>query len=153
MTLAWSIIGLFAIFAFPIAGTLLWYWIFEEKKGDWWTFNFRTHWGACLMIWIMCAVGGLFFNPITMLLGSVFPDADHRKAPMGKFIPLWLIWNHRGFVHTLWFAILASIPFLFWNGLAAVSFFAGFIVHLLMDSCTPSGVRWFGGKTKRRYHR
>jgi membrane-bound metal-dependent hydrolase YbcI (DUF457 family) len=95
----------------------------------------------------------VFLNPIPFLVGSVFPDADIRKAPMGKLIPLWLFFNHRGFTHTLLglfiFSGLVCIYDLKWGMLFA----GGYFLHLMMDSGTPMGIKWLTGHKKKAYPR
>jgi membrane-bound metal-dependent hydrolase YbcI (DUF457 family) len=52
----------------------------------------------------------VFINPIPFLIGSVFPDSDHPKAPMGRILPLHWFFNHRGFTHTLGGMVVFSLP-------------------------------------------
>jgi membrane-bound metal-dependent hydrolase YbcI (DUF457 family) len=102
------------------------------------------------LIWVMVQVGvnDMFLNPIPFLLGSLCPDADHRKAPMGKILPLWLAFRHRGFTHTIWglflFSSLVGLYDLKWG----ILFGCGYLLHLLEDSSTPMGINWFWAKRK-----
>lgn len=101
------------------------------------------------MMWIFFAAGGTVLNPITLLLGSILPDSDHRHAPMGRIIPLWLIFRHRGATHTIqaW-AIVSALVWYLWGWRAGAGMFIGYGSHLVLDACTPSGVKWFGGHKK-----
>jgi membrane-bound metal-dependent hydrolase YbcI (DUF457 family) len=106
-------------------------------------FSGKVHYSFAIMLWLLFAVGGTYLNPIMLLLGSLFPDADHRKAPMGKLIPLWIWFRHRGATHTLWFMLIpSSIIWISWNEWAAVGFMVGYLSHLALDACTPSGIKW-----------
>lgn len=97
----------------------------------------------------MVGVNNFWFNPIPFLIGSIFPDCDHRKAPMGRLLPLWLVFNHRGFTHTCWglvgFSALVGCYNLNWG----IIFMAGYFLHLVMDSGTPMGIKWIVGHKKR----
>jgi len=96
---------------------------------------------------------GTFFNPIPFLIGSIFPDADHRHAPMGKIIPLWLVFNHRGFTHSLPALAIFSLPLGIWYSWEwAILFALGYLLHLAMDDSTPMRVKWMTGhKRRKRY--
>jgi membrane-bound metal-dependent hydrolase YbcI (DUF457 family) len=115
-------------------------------------FSGKIHYSFALIIWLLLVL--IPDNPpplklIPFLIGSVFPDADHRKAPMGRILPLWLFFKHRGFTHTIWGLIFfGSILSLFTSMYWTISFSLGFLLHLMMDSSTPMGVNWLGKKKK-----
>jgi membrane-bound metal-dependent hydrolase YbcI (DUF457 family) len=106
-------------------------------RGDVITPNGKVHWGFALMLYLFFVVGNgkMFFvlNPIFMLIGSLFPDADHKRAPMGRFVPLWLFFSHRGFTHTLYALILFALPLMLFNWKWALSFAIGYFSHLILD--------------------
>lgn len=85
-------------------------------------------------------------------LGCILPDGDHRRAPISLLFPFWRLgFKHRGFTHTLYFVVICLFAgTLIWNFWAGLSLFVGVMTHLVMDACTPSGVRWFGGKKATR---
>lgn len=118
--------------------------ILIKSKGRCCVFNGKIHLYVGVALWLMMAMGELYLNPIMFLLGSVLPDADHPKALIGKIIPLHLMFRHRGFTHTVWFMIVCFSIGSTWNLWAGMSLSAGIFLHLMLDSCTPSGVRWFG---------
>lgn len=102
------------------------------------------------MIWvILVGMGNFWLNPIPLLIASTLPDADHKRAPMGRFIPMWLIWKHRTFTHTVWAMILFSLPFFSLKFQYGISFVIGYFLHLVLDSGTPSGIRWLGKYPKK----
>jgi membrane-bound metal-dependent hydrolase YbcI (DUF457 family) len=111
----------------------------------------RLHVSFNFLIWIMVQVGvdHVFLNPIPFLVGSLFPDCDHPKAPMGRVFPLWWICKHRGFSHTVYgllaFSSLVSLYSIKWGLL----FGAGYLLHLLEDSSTPMGINFLGKKKAR----
>lgn len=102
------------------------------------------------MMYLFLAIGDQNFfhhiNPLWVLSGSLFPDADHKHAPAGKILPLWLFFKHRGFTHTIFgmvgFSSLVGLLNPWW----AISFGFGYFTHLLLDCLTPSGVNWLGKK-------
>jgi inner membrane protein len=87
-------------------------------------------------------------NPIFIIIGSLFPDGDHKHAPMGKILPLWLICKHRGFTHSIQgmvgFTAIIGMFNLYWG----LSFGIGYFTHLILDAMTPSGVKWWWKKKK-----
>lgn len=112
-------------------------------------FNGKIHWGFALFLWVLIQQGvPHFLNPIPFLIGSVFPDCDHRRAPMGRIFPMWLFFKHRGFTHSLQGLIIFSTPVMMWNLKWGVIFGAGYLLHLAMDSGTPSGVKWIFKRKK-----
>lgn len=119
-------------------------------------FNGRVHWSFALILYIylICVDDRAYhhLNPLLVIAGSLFPDSDHRHAPAGKILPLWLIFKHRGFTHTIWGMMLFATPILLYRWDYGLSFIIGYCTHLLLDSMTPSGVRLFGGK-KKAYHK
>ena len=117
-------------------------------------FSGKIHFQFALILWILIQMGvdHVFLNPIPFLIGSVFPDCDHRQAPMGRLFPLWLCFNHRGFTHTLPAIALFSLPvgiFISWKW--AALFACGYLLHLLMDSSTPMGIKWLHGHKRKAY--
>lgn len=68
---------------------------------------------------------------LIFLLGCLLPDLDCRRSLIGRFFKLPL--RHRGFFHSLFFAVLVSFPLLFLSVLAGVSLFLGIASHLLLD--------------------
>lgn len=102
-----------------------------------------------ILVWVGVQLGvhTTFLNPIPYLFATLLPDADHKRAPMGRFIPLWIWFKHRGWTHTIWalvtFSTLIGAIFgLKWGLLSAW----GYFIHLALDSGTSSGVKWLGRK-------
>ena len=68
-----------------------------------------------------------------LILGSVLPDIDHPGSIIGKNIPLLpKLLKHRGFTHSLTFAIVVSL-FSPWIGI-------GCLVHNILDMMTKNGI-------------
>lgn len=115
-------------------------------------FNAKQHIIFTLGIYMYVLLGNReldhILNPIWLAIGSIFPDADHRKAPAGRILPLWLFFKHRGFTHTWWGLMLFALPIVAINRYWGLSFAIGYFSHLFFDSITPSGVSWFGKKKR-----
>lgn len=111
----------------------------------------RVHVGFAFLLWILIQTGveqthAYFINPVPFLIGSLFPDCDHRKAPMGKILPLWLFFKHRGFTHSLVSLVVFTSPLVIWGKYEwAITFALGYLLHLAMDDSTPMRVRWLVG--------
>lgn len=94
------------------------------------------------------------------IFGALIPDLDASEAtlkhwrvklgqgkkglsvkpfyPISELIRLFL--PHRGWLHSLWAALLVSAIVLAAGWEWALAIFAGYLSHLLADSVTPSGV-------------
>lgn len=117
-------------------------------------FSGSIHWKFAFILWLLfVGMSNVWINPIPFLIGSLFPDADHKKAPIGRLFPLWLIFKHRGFTHTLVGLVVFSLPIGIWyNWKWAATFAVGYLLHLAMDSSTPMGIKWIRGhKRRKRY--
>ncbi len=84
-----------------------------------------------------------------ILFFSLFPDIDHPGSKLGRKVkPLSFLLNilagHRGLMHGLIvpFFLFFIISF-FGYRLYAIAVLIGGISHLVLDSLTKSGVRWF----------
>jgi inner membrane protein len=107
-------------------------------------FSGAIHWRMCLLLWILWYFQtGVWVNPVIALFATLLPDADHPKAPMGRFIPLHLFCKHRGFTHSFEGMFLFSLPCLFISVNFWISFLFGYLVHLWMDAMTYTSVKWF----------
>jgi membrane-bound metal-dependent hydrolase YbcI (DUF457 family) len=116
-------------------------------------FSGKLHFQFSFIVWLLIQVGvdHVFLNPIPFLIASVFPDCDIRTSPMGRVLPLWLIFNHRGFTHTLGGLLVFSLPIgIFYSWKWCFLFAGGYFLHLMMDSGTPMGVKWIKGHKRRK---
>lgn len=113
-------------------------------------FTGKIHWGMGILIWAMLQMGidTLFLNPIPFMFATMLPDADIKYSKIGKILPLWLIWKHRTFTHTIWALILFSIPFFTYSLKWGILFCSGYFLHLAMDSGTKMSVKWLGNNPK-----
>jgi membrane-bound metal-dependent hydrolase YbcI (DUF457 family) len=108
-------------------------------------FSGSIHWKFALIVWIFLQLGvdgSVFLNPIPFLVASIFPDCDHKRAPMGRILPLWLFFKHRGFTHSLYALVLCSCLVSLYDLKWGLLFAGGYFLHLMMDSGTPMGVNW-----------
>lgn len=112
------------------------------------------HFQFNFLIWILFQCQADFFiNPIPFLVGSLFPDADCKYAPMGKICPLWLFCKHRGITHTLGGLVLFSSLVGLYSWKWGLLFAAGYLLHLLEDSSTPMGIKWIRGHKRKKQPR
>lgn len=102
---------------------------------------------------------------VAVVAGSVCPDLDHRQSPVGRLLPfvsrpLSRRWPHRTLTHSLvglaLFAgiVFAGLKWAWWgmqamgwetgdhSGLLTLLFGFSFASHLVLDTCTRTGVRW-----------
>ena len=114
-------------------------------------FSGKLHWHFALLIWVLfqCQLD-VWLNPIPFLIGSIFPDCDIKQSMMGKLLPLWLFFNHRGFTHTLPAIVLFASPIAYFNMKWGLLFAAGYLLHLAMDDSTPMRVKWLRGHKRRK---
>jgi membrane-bound metal-dependent hydrolase YbcI (DUF457 family) len=103
----------------------------------------KTHLKFAFGLWFALAFFSIVTNPIFMLLGSIFPDADKRGTLIGRFCPLWALgFKHRGVTHSMWFAVLLMVVVWALCGwYYAGSFFYGYVSHIALDYLTPAGRR------------
>lgn len=104
---------------------------------------------------------------VVTVLGALFPDIDTPDSPISRYIPFssWVSrrWPHRTFVHSLLGLLVATL--LVYGILRAADLFAfqilgihwpkshliflnalfatGFFSHLILDTCTHQGIKWF----------
>jgi membrane-bound metal-dependent hydrolase YbcI (DUF457 family) len=117
-------------------------------------FSGKIHFQFALIIWFLIqfiGVQDVFLNPIPFLIGSVFPDCDHKSAPMGRILPMWLLFNHRGFTHSSSCTGYYFHPnrYVLLVGSGVCYLLAGYLLHLAMDDGTPMRVKWLYGHKKR----
>lgn len=79
-------------------------------------------------------LGGLDGDMLMTLAGSLLPDADTRRSIMGRVLPFWLVFKHRGFMHSVYALILAF--------LLDIHFGIGYLSHILLDRWSTAMKRW-----------
>lgn len=82
---------------------------------------------------------------ILTVLASFLPDIDKTNSKLGRHFKLiGFISRHRGLFHSIWFAILLSIPiYIIIEINTAIIFLIIYISHLILDSLTKKGIRPF----------
>ena len=91
-------------------------------------------------------------------LAAMAPDIDHPQSAirrktgiLGTAAAFWM--THRGITHTLVAAaVFALVCALLFRVEVAAAMAGGYLTHLILDACTPSGVPFFGPLTWRRFH-
>lgn len=108
----------------------------------------RTH--LAVTIFFILLLFPLVNNKISFsfiaIFSSMIPDVDISTSKIGKykiFRPLQIFTKHRGFFHCLLFMALLLLFFLNFYPPGAFAFFIGYSSHLIADSFTPEGVRFF----------
>lgn len=94
---------------------------------------------------------GMEFNPSMIFLvggcafGSLLPDIDIDNSMLGRFIPGWLLWEHRTVTHSLFFLLVSGlIGLIFKYNLAlSIGLMIGVGTHLILDAITPMGLPYF----------
>lgn len=77
-------------------------------------------------------------------VGGLLPDIDHPNSKLGSKVPIVdKVFKHRGFTHTVWFAMIVYILVSMWNLQVAKYLFVGCISHLIGDILTPMGLHPF----------
>jgi membrane-bound metal-dependent hydrolase YbcI (DUF457 family) len=109
---------------------------------------FKTHVAFGIFVGLL-AMQAFDFSPLVFLLcvfASILPDIDSTKSFIGNRFYLrplqWMV-KHRGFFHSLTACVLFSIIVWAFVPKMAFAFFAGYAVHLLIDSFTIEGVTPF----------
>jgi len=103
-------------------------------------------------------------NPFFLLfavLGALFPDIDHPKSWLGRYVkPVGWLSTHRGFFHSLLGGVVFTILLftladaLGWGPLLPLVFLFGYVSHLLLDGSTKAGIHFlWPTKIKFRGHR
>lgn len=94
----------------------------------------KTHLGSGILVSLLLC--NSFISGIYLTFGSILPDIDHHNSFLGKNIPfVSKIFKHRGFTHSLLFAI---IIWLFNQWIAY-----GILVHIFLDLMTHNGIVLF----------
>ncbi len=90
-----------------------------------------------------CALFAHTKNPSDLAIAGFFallPDIDQSNSTLGKFNPLAKVLKHRGFCHSLLFALLVSSAFQFLFGRhIALCVLIGMTSHLVLDLFNYSG--------------
>jgi inner membrane protein len=108
----------------------------------------RTHLALAILLIVLFVqhVEQKFVFVALVLLSACLPDIDTKFSSWGRHLilrPLQLFVKHRGILHSLTFAIVASIIIsVFWP-VASFGFFIGYSAHLIADSFTKEGVQLF----------
>ena len=113
---------------------------------------FRTHFIFAILVYILffkyleISLFAKIIFGVFLFLATVFVDIDAKNSKIGNHCYLrplqWFI-SHRGMVHSLLFAFVISLVIFFFYESAGIGFFVGYLLHLLIDCLTPSGVSLF----------
>jgi inner membrane protein len=111
---------------------------------------FRTHLAFSLLIYFLLLnfleVPNKFLFLFFILFATIFVDVDARKSFAGNrwyLRPFQFFVTHRGFLHSILFAVLFSLCISSFSPWGGFGFFVGYISHLFLDCWTKSGVQLF----------
>lgn len=104
-------------------------------------FNGKAHIGVGLMIALMIGVQSPIAG-VGIIVGSLLPDCDIKGSP-ASIIPLWLFMKHRTYTHSLFACVAVSLMACIVSINFAGGVFLGYILHLVVDSCTPMKTKYF----------
>ncbi|HKL24088.1 MAG TPA: metal-dependent hydrolase [Candidatus Nanoarchaeia archaeon] len=95
---------------------------------------------------------------LAVIVATLFPDIDCETSKLGRkgiFRPFQFFIKHRGFFHSFTFLILLVILcFIFLENFRKeiiFGFLIGYGLHLIADSFTKKGVRFFYPLTKKKF--
>jgi len=100
---------------------------------------------ALMFLFIPYVENKAVFIPV-VLLASLLPDIDQASSYLGNkliFRPLQLFVKHRGVIHSVTMALVASAIFAFVYPPVAFPLFLGYASHLFLDSLTIEGIKPF----------
>ncbi|MDD3174876.1 MAG: metal-dependent hydrolase [Candidatus Nanoarchaeia archaeon] len=84
------------------------------------------------------------FLSIVFLIGILFPDIDKMNSIIGrKFKIIGFFFTHRGFFHSIYSVLISAYILNFFNVSIAIFFSLGYILHLIEDMFTKSGIDLF----------
>jgi inner membrane protein len=86
------------------------------------------------------------------LFATLIPDVDTYFSWIGSgklARPVQFFSKHRGFIHSLTFAVLFSIILAIFLPVIAFAFFLGYSVHVFIDSFTKQGIQPFWPISKK----
>lgn len=108
----------------------------------------KTHLALAIFVILLFLphVSAQFLFIGAVLVATFLPDIDTAFSKLGQFRIfrfLQFFVRHRGFLHSLTFAVLVSVVLsMFWPA-AALGFFLGYALHILADGFTKEGVEPF----------
>ncbi|MFP4403096.1 MAG: metal-dependent hydrolase [Candidatus Woesearchaeota archaeon] len=81
---------------------------------------------------------------LIFMFASLFADLDNTKSKYGKNIfPISWIFKHRGFFHSIFSVIFFSLIIAIINIYYAISFFLGYLSHIILDMFNYKGIILF----------
>lgn len=91
---------------------------------------------------------------ILVRVGAILPDIDHPKSTIGRFFPttsayIKKTFGHRSITHSFIGIIIVTVllytPLMYLGVSTQYGYWVvlGYISHLISDSLTPTGVKWF----------
>ena len=118
------------------------------------------------LLLMMGSLGALYFAAegdyplsITLVLlcfalGTILPDIDSDASTIGKYIkPISRAIPHRTFTHTFWAVGLLVVLVWYFESVYLLALTLGYAVHIVEDSFSQKGIRWFYPIPKLKFKR
>ena len=108
----------------------------------------RTHLAIAvffILLFLPSVSSKIIFSAV-VLAATFLPDLDSAFSTIGKFKVsrvMQLFIKHRGFLHSFTLCIIVSIILAFFLPVLSLGFFLGYSLHLLEDSFSINGIRFF----------
>lgn len=83
---------------------------------------------------------------VGVVIGSLIPDVDNQESLLGRFMRRLNRLQHRGITHTVYglcFWLIICWLFSLLSKALAIGLFVGYLLHLLEDSWSVEGIRWW----------
>lgn len=85
-------------------------------------------------------------------LGSILPDIDSEDSTIGRYIlPISRVIPHRTVTHTAWIVILLFLLAWLFQSFYLSALALGYFLHIIQDSFSDKGIRWFYPLPKLSY--
>lgn len=102
--------------------------------------------GSCSLLLQVKHPGLTCLVLVGTVIGSLVPDADDQESLLGRFTHRLSRLQHRGITHTVyglgfWLVICWLLSLL--SKTLAIGLFVGYALHLLEDSWSVEGIRWW----------
>ncbi|WP_078598658.1 metal-dependent hydrolase [Evansella clarkii] len=77
-------------------------------------------------------------------LGTILPDIDSETSTLGRYVtPISRAIPHRTITHTIWIVLLAAGVAWYTESVYLLALALGYTLHIVEDSFSKQGIRWF----------
>ena len=109
---------------------------------------FYTHIAFAMLCSLLCIKFMHISNPLTFLIVAiifaVIADIDNKDSKLGRKLKLYVLFKHRGVMHSIFPVLVFALVFLIFNLKFLIpGMVVGYLSHLFIDSFTLSGIYIF----------